>query len=404
MLALDVLLALLAVGLAIPCLVMLVECAAASPVSAYVTPTVGDRPRVAVLIPAHNEELGIGDTVAALRAGLGPHDSLLVVADNCTDRTAELAVQSGAEVVCRVDERRRGKGYALAYGVESLSRNPPDVVIVVDADCRVAEGGIERLAVEAVRLGRPVQAEYLLHPAGQPDTKTAISALALIVRNRVRPRGLHRLGLPCPLTGSGMAFPWRLLHEAPALKGNLVEDMVLGIELALRGAAPVSCPTVQVRSQLPPAAADQMTQRRRWESGHLQTLWTYGPRLLWTGLRRARLDLISMALDLMVPPLALLVMLLIGAGAISALCAVLGGWTAPLFALGGGTICLVVAVGIAWYRFARKTLPLRTLAGLPLYLTWKVPLYAAHLFHRAPRLWVRTGRTGERNNDRVPKD
>ena len=78
-------------------------------------------------------------------AQLEPGDRLLVVADNCTDHTAAVARAAGAEVLERRDAERRGKGYALAAGVDTLRAGPPDVVVIVDADCRPAAGAIDRL-------------------------------------------------------------------------------------------------------------------------------------------------------------------------------------------------------------------------------------------------------------------
>jgi cellulose synthase/poly-beta-1,6-N-acetylglucosamine synthase-like glycosyltransferase len=391
----DVLLVLLAAWLAIPCLVMIVECLAASPRIERASPPCEHRPRIAVLVPAHNEEVGIHDTVAALRADIDPGDRLLVVADNCTDGTADLASAAGAEVVRRMAPQHKGKGYALAFGVEALSKNPPDVVVVVDADCRIEEGGIAKLANLSMGAGRPAQAEYLFLPPGRSDPRTAISTLALTVRNCVRPRGLHRLGLPCPLTGSGMAFPWRLVQAMPELGANLVEDMILGIELGLRGTPPLACPEVTIKSTLPVGARAQMNQRRRWECGHLASLRTYGPRLFFAGLARRQLDLIAMALDLMVPPLALLALLLMGAGGLSALNVALGGSQAPLLTIAAATVVLTLAVVTAWSRFARAVLPLRGLATIPFYIAWKVPLYVGHLLRRKPGEWQRTARTEE---------
>jgi hypothetical protein len=287
-----------------PSLVFFVECLCARPrTKPFVT--TGTRPRIAVLVPAHDEETNIAATVAALRAGLAETDRLLVVADNCSDGTAQAAAAAGAEIVERHDPSNHGKGFALAFGVEHLSKFPPDVVIVVDADCRVSADGLEALACMAARTGRPVQAEYLLTLPPKPDARSALSGLAFLVRNLVRPRGLHRLGLPCQLTGSGMAFPWSVLRDAPPLRANLVEDMVLGIELALVGTPPILCSAVSVSSALPEPGKVQLRQRQRWEHGHLATLMVHGPRLLLAGMARRRAGLIAMALDLMVPPLAL---------------------------------------------------------------------------------------------------
>src|SRR5581483_1926673 len=121
-----------------------------------------------------------------------------------------------------------------------------------------------------------------------------VSALAILLRNRVRPQGLHRLGFPCHLTGSGMAFPWRVLRDAPETGANLVEDLVMGIELALRDRPPLSCPAVEIRSELPQGREAGMKQRRRWEHGQLETLTRYVPRLIAAGIGRRRAGLVAM--------------------------------------------------------------------------------------------------------------
>ncbi len=113
-----------------------------------------------------------------------------------------------------------------------------------------------------------------------------ISALAFLVRNRVRPRGLLRLNQPCHLDGTGMAFPWRVVRSAPGLGGSIVEDLTMGIELALKGHEPVFCIDAGVRSRLPGTESAAMQQRRRWEHGQLATLVQYGPRLVCQGVSR----------------------------------------------------------------------------------------------------------------------
>ena len=84
----------------------------------------GARARVAVLVPAHNEATLIASTLASIRPQLREGDQLLVVADNCTDQTANLARAAGAHVVERQDQQRRGKGYALDFGVQHLRQSP----------------------------------------------------------------------------------------------------------------------------------------------------------------------------------------------------------------------------------------------------------------------------------------
>src|SRR6185369_9762676 len=105
---------LVSAALLVPAAVLCVESLSAL-LPATAEPRREPRPfKLAVLMPAHDEELGIAGTVRALSAELAPGDRLLVVADNCSDRTAELARAAGAEVVERRDAERRGKGHALS--------------------------------------------------------------------------------------------------------------------------------------------------------------------------------------------------------------------------------------------------------------------------------------------------
>ena len=341
--AFAVLVAIVAAFLCVPALVFFVVC-----VASVLLPSGRpvDRPEgisLAVLVPAHDEAEGIGRTIAGLRSQLAPGDRVLVVADNCADDTAAHARTAGAEVIERLDAGRRGKGYALAYGIDHLQSDPPDVVIIVDADCSLAPGCIDALVQCAARSQRPVQSDYALQPAENTPI-SMISSLAMLVRNRVRSRGWHRLGQPCHLAGTGMAFPWNVLRAAPELGANLVEDLVMGIELALQGHEPLLCPEAGVRSELPRGRRAALQQRRRWEHGQLATLLRYGPRLIGAGLRRGRPGLLALGADLMVPPLALLVGLFALVLGLAGLLVLLGGPTYPAWIAGAGL--LLVALGV----------------------------------------------------------
>ena len=123
--------------------------------------------RIAVLIPAHNEGAGLQATLDDVKPQLGPGDRLVVVADNCSDDTASVATERGAEVAVRNDLTRIGKGYALDWGIKYLATEPPDIVIVIDADCRVAHGTIARLAGACEQRQVPVQSlDLMTAPAG----------------------------------------------------------------------------------------------------------------------------------------------------------------------------------------------------------------------------------------------
>jgi len=346
--------------------------------------------RVAVLIPAHNEETSIGATVSRVRAQLASSDEVVVVADNCTDRTAEIAAAAGARVLQR-SSTDCGKGFALAFGVQNLSENPPDVLIVLDADTRMEDGSIQRLASEAMATGRPVQAIYLLLPGENATLKQRISALAFLTKSLGRAAGARLLNWPNQLFGTGMAFPWELIRTAPLASGNIVEDVKLGIDLAIQRHAPRWCPDARVIGDIVPTDVDVQGQRRRWEHGHLYTLVTEVPRLFWQALRHGRMDLAGLALDLAVPPLSLLVLILVLMQVVTVIFGLSAAqWTAAW--LNGIAILAVMAgVLLTWTLHGRSIVPLRSLLGIPLYVAWKIPLYAAFLLKRQTK-WNRSAR------------
>ena len=349
------------------------------------------RETLVVLMPAHNEALGIAPAIAAVRAQLGTRDRLLVVADNCSDATVAVARAAGAEVTERSNPALRGKGYALDHGVRQLERDPPDLVVIVDADCIVAAQALERLAQRCLASARPVQARYLMHAPPGAGLGLRIAEFAWLVKNKLRPLGGAALGWPCQLMGTGMAFPWALLRDAPLATGHLVEDMQLGLDLAVAGRAPLFCPQALVSSVFPTDAEGARGQRTRWEHGHLSVIAKVGPRMLARALMRRDPRLAGMALDLMVPPLAALVLTL-------AVLTVLGGawaWLAadarPLAVAACALALLGAGVVLAWWRDGKRIVALRELLALPLYVAAKIPMYV-QLFTKRQIEWVRTKR------------
>ena len=351
------------------------------------------RPRIAVVVPAHDESSIIAATVEHLRGQLVAGDVLLVVADNCEDDTAALARGAGAIAIERNATEQRGKGYALSFATDYLKTNgAPDVVVVVDADCRVSEGGVAKLAAQAALWRRPVQADYTLLVAPEARPAARMSAFAFRVRNRVRPRGLQRLGGSVHLGGTGMAFPWDIFVAAPSMRGHITEDLALGVELTLKGHGPALCSQVQVTSDVAPSQAGQTGQRRRWESGHLQTLAHYVPRLLARALVRARPRLLLSACDLGIPPLALHVSL-VGAGALaSGLAAALGASAWPLLLFGAELVATAASVFIAWLAVGRDILGASDWLTLPGYVLAKIPHYLRLAGRKHDLHWNKTER------------
>jgi cellulose synthase/poly-beta-1,6-N-acetylglucosamine synthase-like glycosyltransferase len=389
----------------VPCLVLLVQVLAALPPPSQGGPQSAvpqpDKPatvepvQVCLLMPAHNEAGGIGPVLQALLPQLNQYTRLLVVADNCTDNTADLvrAVAAAAEGKLEVIERHntalRGKGFALDHGVQHLADSPPDVVLVVDADCTLMPGSIATLAQQCVGSQRPIQALYLMQSPPGASPKTKLAEFAWVVKNQVRPLGYHRLGLPCQLMGTGMAFTWAQIRSAKLNTGHIAEDMQLGVELAQAGGPPQFCPQALVTSYFPTAADGISAQRTRWEHGHLGVIVSELPRLLRVAITSRNPQLLAMALDLCVPPLALLTLMV---GGLLAASAATG--TLPLMLSMVAFATLGLAVLLSWLRFGRHVISFRQLSSLPWYVLAKVPLYFYFLAKRQTS-WVRSKREGE---------
>lgn len=389
---LDLALLALALLIALPLLVFAAECLASLPRPRRAGPGPdAPSPPLAVVIPAHNEQDSVGATVRAIRAQLTESDRLVVVADNCTDATADRARLAGAEVTERFDPQNRGKGFALAHGLEQVLPHHPNVVLFFDADTPPEPGCIQILASWAHRTGRPVQACYLLSPPPDASPRDRISALAFLFKNQVRLLGLRRLGGASHLVGTGMAFPTPLLSADRLASGHLTEDMELGLSLAGAGFAPLFLEEARVLGSLPSQSRVAKTQRTRWEHGHLKLLLSRGPWLLARGLAAGSWRAVALALDLLVPPLSLLFLLATAALLLFGLAAALGPGRPAFGVIVGSTLLALLAFLIAWVRYGRQVVPAAVLVRVPLYILWKVPLYARFLF-RPEKQWIRTER------------
>ncbi len=385
----------LAIGIAIPVCVLMVEVLAAAllrnrrhgPAASGAA-----RPRIAVLVPAHNEGAGVIATIEDIKLQLRPGDRLLVIADNCDDNTAAVAEAAGAQVVTRHDPSRRGKGFALDWGIQSLAGDPPEVVIVVDADCRLGEGAIDQLAVTCAAAQRPVQALDLMVAPKDCAIHHRIAEFAWRIKNWVRPLGLSKLRLPCQLVGTGMAFPWPLIASAHLANNRLAEDLKLGLDLARAGHPAMFCPSAVVTSVFPSSDEGAGTQRQRWEHGHLELLVSTLPRLLLSALARCDLRLLVLVLDLAVPPLALLALLTMGAVVVTALGAAIGASATGFFVAAGAAIALAGAILLAWWTHGRDILPARDLLRLALYVLGKRRFYIDILRRGFVSQWIRTDR------------
>jgi glycosyltransferase involved in cell wall biosynthesis len=315
---------------------------------------------------------------------------VVVVADNCTDDTAEKAERAGATVMVRSDLEKRGKGYALDH---VFSATPPEVdaVVVIDADTLVSPNLLQAFAARRERGAQAMQADYAVR---NPNAgwRTRLVAIAFGAFHIVRSRARERLGLSCGLRGNGMCFAMSLLREVPHRAYSVVEDVEYGLRLGEAGYRVWYTDEAHVYGEMVTTSAAANTQRRRWEEGRKALVRENAWRLLRKGLTGPDRVLLDLALDLLVPPLSTVVVGLgVGAAAGAAAVVVLGapGISATAFGLGLGAVGAYVMRG--WSLSGTGARGLADLGLAPFYIGWKLALR----FKKPPRAtseWVRTER------------
>jgi cellulose synthase/poly-beta-1,6-N-acetylglucosamine synthase-like glycosyltransferase len=228
-------------------------------------------------------------------------------------------------------------------------------------------------------------------PAGS-SLRVRMAAFAWALKNQVRPTGMHRLGLPCQLMGSGMAFPWACAESVDFASGHLTEDLQMGVKLAAAGRAPQFCPDALVESWFPQEAAALDSQRRRWEHGHLSMIQSALPSLLPRLGRSGGGAALALAADLCVPPLALLALLVVSACVCGAWLASVPGWGwIPASIAAATAVAFALAVLLAWKSVGQRWVRMSELVSAPMYVLKKLPVYAGFVVRRQKE-WVRTSR------------
>ena len=274
--------------------------------------TPAQRIQFVVLIPAHNEEGILGALLASLVELDYPKEcyTVCVVADNCTDKTAEIARATGwARVYERFDSSKRGKGYALTWALQQLETDQLayDACVVLDADSIIDPVFLQAMEHELAHGAQALQAyNGVLNSADSPSTALRWIALALV--NYGRPLGRNGLGCSSTLTGNGMCLRRSLLQHYPWQSTALAEDYHYYLLLLEHGERVRYVPEAVVRSQMPTTFAQMRTQDIRWESSAgRQPLWQIVTRLIVAGLKYRDRAPLEGIVELLTPPLSLLV-------------------------------------------------------------------------------------------------
>ncbi len=375
--------------------------------------------RFVFLIPAHNEEQLLPKLLVNLKQLDYPasHYTVHIVADNCSDRTAELGRQAGAVVHERFDTVNLGKGYALQWLLGQVTaaqesfdatvsaaqesfdatviaaQKSFDAAVIIDADSVVSTNFLQVMDAHLQQGAQVIQAYDGVLDA---DRSWAVSlrAAAMAVLNYVRPQGRMLLGGSAGLKGNGMVFHRQIL-EQHAWSASVTEDLEYHMTLILHGVRVIFAPDAIVWAEMPETLANSHTQNVRWEQGRLEMARHFIPRLLWAALKpwhpgglRASLVYLDAMMELVVPPFAVLAALsfIYTGGAIW-----LGTTSALLLA---GYLLLVqlfyLASGLILTGAPRKVY--LAFLYIPFFMLWKLWLYLRVLLKLENQGWVRAVR------------
>jgi cellulose synthase/poly-beta-1,6-N-acetylglucosamine synthase-like glycosyltransferase len=359
--------------------------------------------RFAILVPAHDEELLIASTVESMRRLDYPDElfAIHVVADNCSDATADIARRAGANVHERHAPENPGKGPALQWLLERLSarHESHDAVVIVDADSSLSTNFLRVMDAKLSEGHRVVQAYYAVR---DPDASwnVGLRYAGFALRHYLRPLARTAFGGSCGLYGNGMAFRSEILRDRP-MTAHLTEDMELQLELLLAGIPVAFAPDAVVEAEMPTSLVAARSQQRRWEQGRLDLARRYVPLLLRR--RRSKTDLgevarIDAAVDLLVPPFSVVFGATLATGAAGVVLDKVRpsarARRAPKWAIAiGAAQALYLVAGLRLVRAPRTVY--RSLLRAPFFIVWKVALWIQALLRPAPDAWIRTTRNAE---------
>ena len=288
--------------------------------------------RYAAIISARNESAVIGRLIRTLKEQDYPSELLdvIVVADNCTDNTAEVARSAGAIVYERFNKVQVGKGYALDYLFkhifEEQGEDAYDAFFVFDADNIVDPQFVREMnkmydtgeysALTSYRNSQNFCANWI----------SAGYALWFLRESRFLNRPRTRLGVNCAVSGTGFLISADVLREEGGWNYHLLtEDIEFSAQTIIDGKRISYCPTAMLYDEQPITFIDSWNQRFRWAKGFYQVFWHYAGKLfkgIFTNPKGKRFACYDMLMT--IAPAMLLTIISIGFNGTIALLAIFG--------------------------------------------------------------------------------
>ncbi len=351
------------------------------------------RHRFAVLIAARNEARVLSGLLESLRAQSYDMSlvTVFVAADNCTDRTADLAREHGAVVYERFNQLNVGKGYALDFLLQHVGADYPagfDGYFVFDADNVLAPDYIERMN-ETFSDGHEIVTGYRNSKNFGDNWISAGYALWFLRESRYLNAARTRLGSSAAVGGTGFLFSRRILEASGGWRFYLLtEDIEFSVYHILRGEKIAMCERAVLYDEQPTDFRQSCRQRLRWAKGYVQVFLRYGGQLL-RGAAKGSWSCFDISMSILPAFILTSVCLLVNAAlSVMGLVQGVGAWFAlrSLLECFGGMLATLLVLGAIttvteWRYIAAETWQkLVYTVTFPLFMLTYLPISLAALF------------------------
>jgi cellulose synthase/poly-beta-1,6-N-acetylglucosamine synthase-like glycosyltransferase len=357
------------------------------------SPLLAPKTKFSIVIPAHNEELFLGRLLKSIQKQNYPLDMFetIVVADNCTDKTAQIGLENNTTVLERFDNQYRGKGYAIKYALERIDVNNYDALFIIDADSIINNDVLGRLN-QAILRGNTIIQCY--NGVANPDESwfTRLLDVSRTIGNEIYHPAKQKLGLSSYLMGNGMCFSRKILLKYGWYAFTIGEDWEYYATLVQNGETIAFANKARVYHQESSSLKQATSQRMRWSSGRFAVAWNYGLKLFYRGLIERNIRKLDASLPLILPNPSMGMNITIVGLLLSLLLPVAMSRNNFIFCFSFLILVqfLIFMIGILYT--GKKMNNFLSLFVAPLFLIWKMGIDTISALGMCKEGWVRTER------------
>ena len=259
--------------------------------------------RYAFFIAAHNEEAVIANLVRSIKDQDYPSEliEVFVVADACTDNTAQLAREAGAIVYERNDLARKGKSWVMDFGFDRILNEYPDTFegyFIFDADNVISRDYVSKMN-DAFDQGFHVVTSYRNSKNFGSSWISSANATWYLREARFLNNARNICKTSCAVSGSGYLISASVIEGMHGWQFHtLTEDIQFSVHEILQGRKVAFAPDAVLYDEQPTTFRQSWRQRMRWSQGYLQVFRDYGARLL-RGIFRGSFSCFDMSMAIM---------------------------------------------------------------------------------------------------------